>query len=243
MRLLPLLATLCLACEPPRPPLQLMLPTSLRGAVEGLSAACFDPLRAKVQLDASVRLLERARAGEAFDFIATADDAWMDALADEGRIDPATRRVWLRNRLVVVVPAASEIKRREDLLTDAVGRFAVASPNVPAGRLTRMSLNAVGILDALAPKLVEASDVRNALSMAAEGQVDAAVAYRSDAEAEARVRVFDTLPAESHLPVQYSYALSNTAAPRARRLLECLRGDRALATMRLKGFETPDEDR
>lgn len=157
---------------------------------------------------ASGPLLQQIEKGAPVDVFASADEETMDLAARKGLVDPATRRDFTTNRLVLAVPAsgAPAIAAPEDLAKPEVKRIAVGNPaSVPVGRYTRDSLGPAR-WEALAPKFVYADSVRQALQYASRGEVEAAFVYASDAASAAdKVRVAAVLATPR--PVVYPAAV------------------------------------
>ena len=121
---------------------------------------------AEVRLNfaASSTLARQIESGAPADVFLSADEKWMDYLADRGLIDPASRRDLLGNRLVVVVPTDSSLHVRMDKAFDFPasfeGRLAVGDPShVPAGRYAKEALETMGWWPALADRLAPGADV------------------------------------------------------------------------------------
>lgn len=149
-----------------------------------------------------------------------------------------------RNRLVVVVPAASPWLGREPralLASPSLGRIAIGDPaTVPAGAYARTALRAAGLWEALGPRLVYAGEVRQALTYADQGSVDAAVVYATDA------RLAKTAVPLGEVPGAGDLAIEAVAARTARgerevacRFLSHLRGDPARRAFVAAGFLEP----
>ena len=102
----------------------------------------------------------------------------MDYVAQRHLIVAASRRDLISNHLALIAPADSKIRVRigEGMpLAKALGdgRLAVAGPDVPAGKYARASLTALGVWEAVQPKLVQADNVRGALLFVARGEAPA----------------------------------------------------------------------
>src|SRR5438874_9348302 len=107
----------------------------------------------------------------------------MDELAHRGLVVSGSRRVFARNVLVAIKPLDSplDLAKPADLLAARVRRVVVGNPKtVPAGQYAEQSLRALGVWDRLAPRLVFAENVRQALEYVARGEVDAGFVYASD---------------------------------------------------------------
>lgn len=188
------------------------------------------------------RQLERG--AEAGMFI-SADVEWMDFAQRHGSIRADSRVDLLRNALVLVAPAGSEIARIDlgeaDGLRAALGdgRLALAETTaIPAGRYARQSLEALGHWHAVGGRLVQGDNVRAALEYVARGDAALGIVYRSDALAEPRVRVVADIPPSSHAPIVYPAAATGRGdEAAARAFLTFLRGPRAAKIFCDAGFQ------
>ncbi|MFO1252344.1 MAG: molybdate ABC transporter substrate-binding protein [Inhella sp.] len=173
---------------------------------------------------ASGQLLQQIAQGAPVDVFASADEATMDRAAEQKLIDPATRKPFTRNELVLVTPPGSELGTLYDLHQPAVKRIAVGKPaTVPVGRYTQQALESVRMWQALQPKLVPADNVRQVLDYVARGEVEAGFVYRSDAQvAQGKLRVAMTVG--GHAPVRYPVAVvaDSRQAPLARAFVDYL---------------------
>lgn len=157
----------------------------------------------------SSMLARQVERGAPADLFLSANRPWVDHVVASGRVDPASRRVFASNRLVVVVPKRPGVAPPTDPALPGLGRIALADPAaVPAGIYARRALEARGAWHAVAPRVVPVQDVRAALRLAARGAVDAAIVYATDARADAAVVV-----ASIELPVDggIAYELVATA--------------------------------
>lgn len=192
----------------------------------------------------SSALARQIEQGAPADLFVSADDAWMDYLAQRDRIDVSTRVVLAANRLVLVAPAdrpvAIEIARGLPLAQAlGNGRLAIADPaHVPAGRYARAALISLAVWDEVQARLAPADNVRAALNFVARGEAPLGIVYRTDAGEEKRVRVVGVFPAGSHPEIRYPAAVvsASARAQAARRLLEHLRSARAAAVFARHGF-------
>lgn len=190
---------------------------------EGLveAAAAFAPdgaSRPVLSFAASSALARQIEAGAPAEIFISADEQWMDYLADRGLLEPGTRVAWLSNRLVLVAPATSPARLRLARGVDlrAVlggGRLAMADPaSVPAGKYGRAALVALGAWDAVAAHIASAENVRAALALVEHGEAPLGIVYATDALASGRVRVVDTFGEDTHPPISYPIALLGAGA-------------------------------
>jgi molybdate transport system substrate-binding protein len=121
-----------------------------------------------------------------------------------------------------------------------VGRLATGDPDiVPVGRYAQAALTSLGAWSDIADRLVRADNVRAALVFVARGEAPLGIVYETDATADARVRIVDIFPADSHPPITYPVAVTTKARPGAREFVDFLFGPTAQASFRKLGFQPP----
>jgi molybdenum ABC transporter, periplasmic molybdate-binding protein len=193
---------------------------------------------------ASSALARQIEGGAPATIFASADEQWMDYLADRQLIVPTTRISPIGNRLVLIVPAGSSITSVD--VTKGVdlapllgeGRLATGDPDhVPVGRYAKEALTTLGAWGQLEPRLARTESVRVALALVERGEVPLGIVYATDAAQTDKVRVVGTFPADSHQPITYPMAIiAADDGPPARALLAFLTGDDAKAVYRKLGF-------
>ncbi len=163
---------------------------------------------------ASNPLLEQIRQGAPVDVFASADQETMDKAQQANLIDPASRRDFASNSLVLIVPeGGSAIRGLADL--SSAKRIAVGNPDsVPAGRYAKKVLTSAGLWETLTPLLTPGENVRQVLDYVARGEVDAGFVYATDA-AIAKVRVVEQLDGAVSYPVAVTAASAHKAEARA----------------------------
>lgn len=195
---------------------------------------------------ASSALAKQIEAGAAAQVFVSADEAWMDYLAQRQLIQPGTRSAPLTNQLVLVVPKdkaqSITIAKGSDWLAklDATnqGRIATGDPaHVPVGRYAQESLTALGAWPQVAPRLARADNVRAALALVERGEAVAGIVYATDAAISKGVAVAGAFPPHSYKAISYPFALiAGQASPAARAYLAYLRSPEAAAVYRKYGF-------
>lgn len=133
---------------------------------------------------ASGLLLQQMAKGAPVDVFASADQETMDQAQAQNLVKASQRRDFASNRLVVIVPSASAQAPRAlaDLTQPGYARIAIGLPaSVPVGRYTKSVLEAAGLWAAIEPKMVGATNVRQALDYVQRGEVDAGFVYATDA--------------------------------------------------------------
>lgn len=186
-------------------------------------------------------LARQVERGAPADLLFSADAAAMDRLARAGRIDEATRRDVVSNRLVVIVPADSTLRIGAAADLAALGRIAIADPEVASvGAYARDWLESAGAWASVSPKIVPLLDARAALAAVAEEHAQAGIVFATDAASNARVRVALRVPQVEGPPIAYPLAvLRGSRHPRARALADFLASPEALRVYERHGFVAP----
>ena len=201
--------------------------------------------RPVISFAASSALARQIEARAPADLFISADEEWMDYLAARKLIVPASRAVFLSNRLVIVAPAASRISfdvRPGFALAAALGggRLALADPDaVPAGRYARQALTMLKVWPTVQGNLARAENVRAALALVARGAAPLGIVYATDARAQSAVRVAGWIPAGAHAPILYPLArLAGSTNPEGEGFRRYLLSDEGKAIFRRYGFGT-----
>jgi molybdate transport system substrate-binding protein len=171
--------------------------------------------KVRVNVGASSLLARQIEEGAPVDVFFSADEAKMDALEKQGRIEPGTRVALLTNALVVVVPVDSGlvISEMKALAGPAVRRVATGDPkSVPVGIYARAHLEKLGVWAAVQPKVVSMDNVRTALAAVESGNVDAGIVYQTDAAVSRKVKIACSVPAVEGPRIVYPVAMVKGAA-------------------------------
>lgn len=125
------------------------------------------------------------------DVFMSAANKQMDALAAEGKIDNATNKQFLENKVVLIVPKDSNISNMTFAdLKNVDGNIAIGDPeSVPAGQYAQEVLNNTGIWTDVESKLSLGTDVTAVLNQVAEGSADYGIVYSTDAKSNDKVKV------------------------------------------------------
>jgi molybdate transport system substrate-binding protein len=193
---------------------------------------------------ASSTLARQIEQGAPADIFVSADEEWMNYLAERNLIVADTRISALSNRLVLIVPADKpqpvDIRNGMDLaaLLGRRGRIATGDPaHVPVGRYAQQALTNLGLWTQAEPRLARAENVRAAMAFVERGEAPVGIVYATDAAVSTRVRVAGTFPAASHEPISYPFAVvRGKDSPSNRRLLGFLTGTQAQPTYERFGF-------
>lgn len=189
-------------------------------------------------------LARQIEAGAPADLFISADEEWMDYLAERRLLAPGTRISLLANRLVLIAPKSSRVHLSvapRFPLGRALGRgrLAMADPAaVPAGKYAKAALARLGVWPSVARRIAPTENVRAALLLVERSEAPLGVVYATDARASSRVRVVATLPAASHPPITYPIArLARSKNPEAEAFRRFLVSRAGKALFRAHGFE------
>ena len=158
---------------------------------------------------ASGPLLQQIAQGAPVDVFASADQKTMDQAQEKGLMVPASRKNFVSNTLVLIVPQDSKlaVSGLKDLTKPEVKRVGLGNPaSVPVGRYTQEALTQAGLWEALQPKLIMGESVRQVLDYVSRGEVDAGFVYATDAAiCGGKVKTVATV--QGHQPIVYPVAL------------------------------------
>ena len=165
--------------------------SSLSESFEEIAAA-FEVAHPAVQVsltfDASSALATQIAEGAPADVFASADEANLAKVTDEGlgASDPV---VFATNRLQIVVPEGNPagIRSLADM-ADGRGRLALSAPEVPCGRYAAQAFANAGLA---VPEASEEENVRGVLTKVALGEADAGIVYVTDVLANPDVEGID----------------------------------------------------
>lgn len=246
MRLLAFLCVLLLPLLARAQGLTVFAASSLTESMRDIAAlwerAGHKPLR--LSFAASSNLARQIEQGAPANVFASADLKWMDYLAARNLIAADTRRNLLGNDLVLIVDAAkpvrATIRTGFDLLPllGANGRLATGDPkHVPVGIYAEQALKALGMWDAIRPRLARTEDVRAALLLVERGEAPVGIVYATDAAASRAVSVAGMFPRDSYERVVYPFAVTRAGdTPEARALMQFLLAAPAQDLFTRRGF-------
>jgi molybdate transport system substrate-binding protein len=198
----------------------------------------------KASLAASPQLAKQIEEGAPADVFVSADLKWMDYLDKAGQIDPATRRTLLGNRLVLIAHGkdAKPLALAKGVdIAGAIGGGKLAMAfidSVPAGIYGKAALTSLGAWDKVSASVVQADNVRAALTLVARGEATHGIVYATDAAIADNVTVVGTFPADSHEPIVYPIAVvkSSKSPEAAKRYIDFLASAKAREVFTGFGF-------
>lgn len=176
--------------------------------------------RPVISFAASSALARQVEAGAPADLFISADEDWMNYIAQRGKVKAGTRVSFLFNNLVLIAPASSKARLkigRNFPLARALGdgRLAMADPDsVPAGKYGKEALTKLGVWPSVQGKVARADNVRAALRLVELGEAPLGIVYTTDALADKGVRIVGTFPPSSHAPISYPIAVLTASTNR-----------------------------
>lgn len=199
----------------------------------------------RMSFGSSSTMARQIEQGAPANLFASADEKWMDYLAEKSLIVAETRKDLLGNDLVLVVPADHprhvSIGPGFDLsgLLGPDGRLAVGDPaHVPVGIYAEQALKKLGLWDSVSARLARTDDVRSGLLLVERGEAPAGIVYATDAAVSKGVMVAGTFPDSSHDPISYPFALLKSGdTADARALLAFLASPQARTVFMRRGFK------
>ncbi|MEW6350830.1 MAG: molybdate ABC transporter substrate-binding protein [Thermodesulfobacteriota bacterium] len=218
---------------------------SLTGALTQISALFRQKGMGKVvnSYASSSTLAKQIEKGAPAHVFISADQDWMNYLAERKLVDTTTRFDLVGNRLVLIAPADSPATVRISpgfelarLLGDS--RLATGDPDhVPAGKYAKAALEKLGVWSQVAGRLARASDVRGALALVERGEAPLGIVYGTDAAAAKKVKIVAEFPSDTYPRVVYPAALvSGRESATARGFVEFLKGPEARDIFLSLGF-------
>lgn len=148
--------------------------------------------------------------GADVDVFASASVGKMNALQDKGLILEDTRKNFLENKVVLIVPkdSTADITSFDDLATDKVNQIGIGEPDsVPVGQYSKQILTSLNLFDTIQSKVVFGKDVKEVLTWVETGNVDAGMVYSTDANVSDKVTVVANAPDDTHEPICYPAAV------------------------------------
>lgn len=181
--------------------------------------------------------------GAPADLFVSANQKWMDFLAEKNAIVPETRTNLVQNALVMIAPKNGQIAQLDvknpQWQADLNGSYlAVGDPaHVPAGKYAQEALTSLNQWAGVEDKLARANNVRAALALVEQGESPLGIVYATDAVASQKVKVVATFPADSHAPIEYPAAIvTGHNNPESEAFLAYLKSDEAKAIFQKFGF-------
>jgi molybdate transport system substrate-binding protein len=225
--------------------------SDLQFALEAVAKAFTAETGERVSLvfGSSGNLARQTMNGAPFELFLSADEAFVDMLADRGYArDRGT--LYGIGRIVLFAPRGSPLEVDEQmnglralLAKNQSVRFAIANPeHAPYGRAAEAALRARSLWDALQPALVMGENISQTAQFATNGgAVGGILAYSLVLGSALKDRgTYALIPESLHPPLRQRMVLLKRAGPAAQRFYEYLQGSGARALFKQYGFAPPE---
>ncbi|HHW7569624.1 TPA: molybdate ABC transporter substrate-binding protein [Mannheimia haemolytica] len=175
------------------------------------------------------------------DIFISADQKWLDYVAEKQPEKVKHRRNLVRNELVLIAPTESNIEPKAIQAVDFAKELAnsylsVGDPDhVPAGKYAKKALSHYQLWESVEPRLARAKNVRDALSFVERGESPLGIVYSTDAKVSNKVKVVAVFPPESYGEIVYPAAAVSEKAS-AVTFLDFLKTPKAKAKFEAAGF-------
>lgn len=237
---------LLVGCANPKAPIELKIAAagSLTEAFQVLAQQFENTQDIPVVLSfaATGQLAQQIRNGAPYDVFAAADTLHIDALIEEGFLDPSTRTIYAQGELILIQPAGSisSIGNLPDLLNNDVKRIAIANPkHAPYGIAAKEALSQAGIWPEVQSKIIYGETVKQAAVIVATGNADVGFVARSVLDSS--MDVILEIPTDLYHPILHVAAVSTNAKDQesASMFLEFLGSKEGRALLVHYGFSIP----
>ncbi|KHE68292.1 molybdate ABC transporter substrate-binding protein [Halobacillus sp. BBL2006] len=246
--ILVILLTGCAAESEENQTLTISAAASLTDAIQEIAASYEEShnVNIKLNLAGSGKLAQQIEQGAPVDLYLSANQAWMDQLAEKKLVDPDSRTNFATNRIVLVGSKGKKLKGPiQELQTWSENeQLAIGDPeSVPAGTYTKQALKTIQVWPKIQNQLVFASDVRQVLAYVESGNVDFGFVYASDAQISDQVSVLTTLDSDWHKPIIYPAAIISDSNQKnhAEKFLSYLKSKPAQKVLHKYGFQEVDD--
>lgn len=204
----------------------------------------------KLTYGSSGNFLRQIQQGAPFDMFMSADEAFVDKLAEEGlAADKGT--LYAVGRIVLFTPKGSTVKPDDKMADFATAlkdgrlkKFAIANPeHAPYGRAAQEALTALGLWQGVQPLLVLGENVSQAAQFAASGSTQGGIFALSLAISPAfsDAGTYAILPETLHKPIRQKMVVLKRGESSARGFYDYLQQPAARAVLRRYGFVLPGE--
>lgn len=198
---------------------------------------------AKLSFGATGKFYAQITNGAPFEVLLSADDETPARLEKEGQAAPGTRFTYAIGTLVLwsaqpgVVDAQGEV-----LKSGGFRHLSIANPKTaPYGAAAIETMKALGVLDAVTPKLVQGENIAQAYQFVATGNAPIGFVALSQVFEDGALKSGSAwiVPAKLHQPIrQDAVVLAKGAAnPAAKAWLAYLKSEKALAVIRAYGYQ------
>lgn len=196
--------------------------------------------KVKFNFGASGALMQQIVNGAPVDVFASADTDTMDKAVSKGVVAAADIKVFTTNKLVLIVPIQSKTNLQvfADLKKPDIKRIAMGTPaSVPAGHYAQASLEKTGLWNEVKDKIINTTNVRQALDYVSRDEVDAGFVYASDAQLMGdKVKVAMQVTTASAIQYPVAKIVGNDQKNTASKFIQFLQSPLAQAILKKYGF-------
>ena len=185
-------------------------------------------------------LLQQIEQGAPVDVFASADQQSMDKAEKGSFILPGSRTNFTGTALVLISPVnMTGVNGLADLQSAQVQKISMGNPELaPIGRYTKAVLEKQGLWEALAPKFVMGSSVKQGLEYVMRGEVEAGFVFATDAVmAKDKVRVAAEIPTVTPIVYPVAVVAGSTKKEQAQAFIHYLQGAEGQAILTKYGFK------
>jgi molybdate transport system substrate-binding protein len=182
------------------------------------------------------------KAGAPFEVLLAADDETPKKLIDEGFAVKGSAFTYAVGKLVLWSPQPGLVDAQGEVLKKgAFKHLAVANPKLaPYGAAALDTLKALGLTDAISPKIVQGENIAQAFQFVVTGNAELGFVALSQVQQPGKpvAGAHWLVPAKFHSPILQDAVLLNKGAgqPAAQALMSYLRSDAAKAVIQAFGY-------
>jgi molybdate transport system substrate-binding protein len=199
--------------------------------------------KAQLSFGATGKFYAQIRNGAPFDVLLAADDETPARLEKEGLGVAGSRFTYAVGRLALWSAKSGYVDDQGEVLRKAEFRhLAVANPKLaPYGAAAIETLTALGVVDALRPRFVQAENIAQAHQFVATGNAELGFVALSQILKDGKPAAGSAwiVPARLHAPIRQDAVVldKGRGKPAAEALMKFLRGDKAQAVVRAGGYD------
>src|SRR5699024_64141 len=155
-------------------------------------------------------LAQQIEQGAPVDVFISANEDWLNKLAEKDLLINDTRYNLIGNQLVMIAAKETFLVYTSfaDLTREEVGDIAIGNPeSVPAGQYAEEALRHLDLWEPLTDSFIFAKDVRQVLTYVETGNADIGFVYESDALLADNVTILEYAEEGSHEAIVYPIAV------------------------------------
>lgn len=196
-----------------------------------------------LSLGATGRFYAQIRSGAPFDILLAADEETPAKLEKEGFGVAGSRFTYAIGKLVLWSAKPDLVDNKGEVLKKgSFMHLSVANPKLaPYGAAAAESLQALGLLDAVAPKFVQAENIAQAFQFVASGNAELGFVAMAQVYEDGRLKSGSgwIVPGNLHRPIRQDAVLlaPGRSKPAAQALLRFLKSERARHLIRQYGYD------